>query len=256
MRFRPCIDLHDGKVKQIVGGSLSDRDGAALTTNFVADAEPEFFAEMYRRDGLVGGHVIMLGKGNEAAAERALRAYPGGLQAGGGITAENARWWLEAGAAKVIVTSYVFRQGRMDWAALARLVDEVGTRNLVLDLSCRRRGDSYWIVTDRWQNFTEVVICEESLSRLADRCSEFLVHAVDVEGRQQGMDEALVAKLAAWSPLPVTYAGGVRNLDDLLRLEKLGRGGVDATVGSALDIFGGTGLRYEDAVAFDKARRG
>ena len=256
MRFRPCIDLHDGKVKQIVGSTLSDRGDAGLVTNFVATQSPAHFAQMYRRDGLEGGHVILLGPGNEAAATEALQAYPGGLQVGGGVTPTNARGWLDAGAAKVIVTSYIFRDGRICRDRLAEMLETVGRERLVLDLSCRRRGKGFFIVTDRWQQFTGVEVAPASLADLAASCSEFLVHAVDVEGKQQGIDEDLLRLLAASCPIPVTYAGGIRNAEDLARIDHLGAGRIDATAGSSLDIFGGHGLRYADAVAFDAARRG
>ena len=254
MRFRPCIDLHRGAVKQVVGSTLTDREDE-LVTNFVASESPAHFAQLYRRDGLEGGHVIMLGPGNEVAAEAALRAYPQGLQIGGGIRPDNAQGWLAVGAQKVIVTSYVFSKGEVKWDRLTEMKSCVGKERLVLDLSCRKRGDAYVVVTNRWQLFTELVITPETLERLADYCAEFLIHAVDVEGKQAGIDDALIECLADMSPLPVTYAGGIRNLDDLYRVEELGSGRVDATAGSSLDIFGGAGLRYVDAVAFDRARR-
>lgn len=258
MRFRPCIDLHEGRVKQIVGGTLKDRpgDGLMTKTNFESERPAEYYARLYKRDGLEGGHVIMLGGGNERAAESALSAYPGGLQIGGGITPDNAPEWLRKGAAKVIVTSYVFRDGRICWDRLNELIQTVGVERLVLDLSCRKTVDgSYVVATDRWQKLTQFEIASENLARLAEKCAEFLVHAVDVEGRQTGIDEQLVRLLSQYSPLPTTYAGGVRHLDDLFRIEKLGRGKIDATAGSCLDIFGGNGLKYTDAVAFDQARR-
>ncbi len=247
--FRPCIDLHEGKVKQIVGGTL---DSGGLRTNFVSDRSAAWFAELYRRDRLTGGHVIMLGPGNETEARAALGAYPGGLQLGGGVNADNAVTWLEAGASHVIVTSWVFRDGRVDEARLAQLVQRVGRQRLVLDLSCRVRDGHYFIVTDRWQKFTEVALSAETLARFADSCAEFLVHAVDVEGLCRGIDGALVEKLAAWSPIPVTYAGGANSLADLQKVNQLGRGRVDLTIGSALDIFGGKGVRYADVVAFNR----
>lgn len=249
--FRPCIDLHEGKVKQIVGSTLGD-DPAALHTNFVADRPAAWFAALYRQDGLQGGHVILLGPGNDAAAREALAAYPGGLQLGGGVTAENARAWLDAGASHVIVTSWVFREGRLDFERLAALVRTVGKHRLVLDLSCRRRGDAYVVMTDRWQRFTELHLAPDTLQRLAESCDEFLVHAVDVEGLCRGVDLELVERLAAWSPLPTTYAGGARSLADLEAVTRVGRGRIDLTIGSALDLFGGTGVRYADAVAFNR----
>jgi phosphoribosylformimino-5-aminoimidazole carboxamide ribotide isomerase len=244
--FRPCIDLRDGKVVQIVGGTLGDNP-AAVRTNFVSERPAAWFAERYRQDGLAGGHVIMLGAGNDAAARSALAAYPGGLQVGGGINATNAHDWLEAGASHVIVTSWVFREGCVDWDRLAQLVKLLGKDRLVLDLSCRRRDGEYVVVTDRWQKFTAVTLSEFSRS-----CAEFLVHAVDVEGLCRGIDAELVEKLGRWSAIPVTYAGGAKSLGDLETVTRLGQGRVDLTIGSALDIFGGTGVRYEEAVAFNR----
>jgi phosphoribosylformimino-5-aminoimidazole carboxamide ribotide isomerase len=249
--FRPCIDLHEGRVKQIVGGSLDDSAGV-VHTNFVADKPPTWFAERYRADNLKGGHVIMLGPGNEEGAREALAAYPGGLQVGGGIRADNATAWLDSGASHVIVTSWVFREGRIDRERLRQLRQAIGRERLVLDLSCRRRGDAYWIVTDRWQRFTEVPLSADVLADLAGSCAEFLVHAVEVEGLCRGIDTELVTKLAQWTPLPLTYAGGARSLEDLETVTRLGRGRVDLTIGSALDLFGGTGVRYADCVAFNR----
>lgn len=251
--FRPCIDLHEGKVKQIVGGSLTD-SGAGLRTNFVSERPAAWYAELYRRDGLRGGHVIQLGPGNEAEARAALGAYPGGLQLGGGVNLDNARAWLEAGASHVIVTSWVFREGRIDWERLRVLVNAIGRNRLVLDLSCRQRAGDYWVVTDRWQKFTDEKLGPELFQRLGGCCAEFLVHAADVEGLCRGIDTGLVVKLAAWSPLPVTYAGGAKSLADLEEVTRLGKGRVDLTIGSALDIFGGTGVKYADCVAFNRAQ--
>jgi phosphoribosylformimino-5-aminoimidazole carboxamide ribotide isomerase len=253
--FRPCIDLHEGKVKQIVGGTLGAQAGA-LRTNFVSERPAAWYAALYRVDALRGGHVIMLGPGNESEARAALAAYPGGLQIGGGINLDNARSWLDAGASHVAVTSWVFREGRVDWERLAKLTSAIGRERLVLDLSCRRRAQDYVIVTDRWQKFTESSISRPGLEQLAPWCAEFLVHAVDVEGLCGGIDAELVSHLAEWSPLPVTYAGGASSLADLEQVTQLSRGKVDLTIGSALDIFGGTGVRYEDAVAFNRRSGG
>ena len=267
--FRPCIDIHDGRVKQIVGGTLSGgassgskteirgnsgdvvgkcgmdatgsvSDGTA-DTNFVSDRPATFYAELYRRHGLRGGHVIMLGRSpdTERQALSALQAYPGGLQIGGGINARNAQGYLDAGASHVIVTSYVFRDGDIDRGRLAELVQVVGKDRLVLDLSCRKRGGRYYVVTDRWQKFTDFEVTASNIRELANSCSEFLVHGVDVEGLRAGIQEDLVELLGRVSPIPVTYAGGARNISDLERVRDLGKGRVDLTIGSALDIFGG-----------------
>ena len=247
--FRPCIDLHEGKVKQIVGGTLGD---AGLRTNFISEKPAAWFAKLYERDQLAGGHVIMLGAGNDAEARSALAAYPGGLQIGGGVNAQNARGWLDAGASHVIVTSWVFREGRVDWARLDELVGIVGKQRLVLDLSCRRRGKDYFVVTDRWQKFTELVVNEETLKKFSGYCDEFLVHAVDVEGLCRGIDGELVEKLGRWSPIATTYAGGANSLTDLEKITRLGGKKIHLTIGSALDIFGGNGVKYEDCVRFNR----
>jgi phosphoribosylformimino-5-aminoimidazole carboxamide ribotide isomerase len=249
--FRPCIDLHQGKVKQLVGGTLSS-DEAALRTNFVSARPAAWYAELYRGDGLSGGHVVMLGPGNDSEALAALAAYPGGLQIGGGVNLENARGWLDAGATHVIVTSWVFRDGRLDQDRLEALVKRIGKERLVLDLSCRRRDGEYVVVTDRWQKFTQQRITRESLVRLSDSCAEFLVHGVDVEGLCRGIDHELVAQLAADAPVPVTYAGGANSLADLEEVTRVGQGRIDLTIGSALDIFGGTGVRYRELVEFNR----
>ncbi|MBT3379509.1 MAG: phosphoribosylformimino-5-aminoimidazole carboxamide ribotide isomerase [Lentisphaerae bacterium] len=255
MRFRPCIDLHANRVKQIVGSTFQDGDASAIETNFEARQPASYFAELYRRDGLVGGHVIMLGPGSEEAAVEALEAYPSGLQIGGGITPETAGSWLEHGAAKVIVTSYVFCEGRVHWDRLGRLVQAVGRERLVLDVSCRQTEAGYVVAADRWQTLTGVTVDHDNLTRLAEHCSEFLVHAVDVEGRQAGVDAVLLDRLANESPLPTTYAGGIAGLNDIEEIDRVGNGAVDFTVGSALDIFGGDRLKYQDMVALDRENR-
>ena len=247
--FRPCIDLHEGKVKQIVGGTLGD---TGLRTNFVAEKPAAWFAELYRRDQLAGGHVIMLGPGNDAEARLALAAYPGGLQIGGGVNSQNAPGWLEAGASHVIVTSWVFREGRVDWLRLQELVQVVGKKRLVLDLSCRKRGEDYFVVTDRWQKFTELIVNLETMEKLSAFCDEFLIHAVDVEGLCHGIDGDLVEKLGLWSPSIATYAGGANSLSDLETVTRLGRGKIHLTIGSALDIFGGKTVKYSDCVQFNR----
>jgi len=251
MKFRPCIDLHKGKVKQIVGNTFSDSSDKELVTNFETEQSPAHFAQLYQRDGLPGGHVIMLGPGNEAAAKKALSAYPQGLHVGGGITPDNAPDFLQAGASHVIVTSYVFKNGSVYWENLSRLFDSIGKEHLVLDLSCKRKDNRYYIVTDRWQNFTNVTISKKTLGHLSTYCDEFLVHAADIEGKRQGIDLSLVTLLGEISPLPITYAGGVRSLNDLDEILFAGNGKIDATIGSALDIFGGH-LKYEDVVAWHR----
>lgn len=255
MKFRPCIDIHDGKVKQIVGSTLRD-EGGGTDENFVSGREASFFASMYREDGLRGGHIILLNPsgtpGYDADREQALaalKAYPGGLQVGGGITADNAADFLKAGASHVIVTSFVFRDGIINMNNLEKLVRTAGRERIVLDLSCRKKDGQYYIVTDRWQRFTDTKVSPEVLEELSRYCDEFLVHGVDVEGKRAGIDEELVGMLGDFTVCPVTYAGGVRSFQDIAALHSIGSGRVDVTIGSALDIFGGD-LKYRDVVDF------
>lgn len=251
--FRPCIDLHEGKVKQIVGGTLND-SGAGLKTNFVAQHSPAWFANLYRQDNLRGGHIIKLGPGNDDAAREALAAFPDGFHIGGGIQPSNANQWLDAGASHVIVTSYVFRDGILEWDRLHTLVQQIGKEHLVLDLSCRKRDGHYYVVTDRWQHFTTLEVNAKTLELLSKYCAEFLIHAADVEGLCHGIDLELVELLGKSVPIPTTYAGGAKSLDDLRQVTTLSNGRLDLTIGSALDIFGGQGVRYSDAVAFNRTQ--
>lgn len=244
--------MHHGKVKQIVGSTLSNESPDRLKTNFISEYSSAHYAEMYRRDHLYGGHVIMLGAGNENAARDAFQAFPQGLQVGGGITSDNACYWLDQGAAAVIVTSYVFQNGKILADRLEEMQALVGRDKLVIDLSCRKKGDSYYVVTDRWQKFTDSIISPETLDYFSKFCFEFLIHAADVEGKCQGIAEDLVANLADWSPLPTTYAGGIRDLKDFERIKELGKNRLDVTVGSGLDIFGGSTMTYSEAVAFNR----
>ena len=251
MEFRPCIDIHDGKVKQIVGGSLSDEKGTAVE-NFVSERGADYYATFYKEEGLSGGHIIMLNTADSPYYEKtkqqaflALSAFPGGLQIGGGIRAENLLEFLNAGATHGIVTSYVFSGGKIRLDRLKKLCGVAGKERVVLDLSCRKKGGAYYVVTDRWQKFTEEKVTPLLLANLSDYCDEFLIHAADVEGKQVGMEEELLGILAEYEGLPITYAGGIRSLGDIDRLYVLGRGKVNFTIGSALDLFGGE-LRYED----------
>lgn len=251
-RFRPCIDLHRGRVKQIVGGTLAE-DESALVTNFESDRPPGWFAGRFRADDLRGGHVIQLGSGNELAAREALAAWPGGLQLGGGIGPDNAAGWLEQGASHVIVTSCLFdRDGVFQPRRLEELAGLVGPRRLVIDLSCRRQGDGWVVAMNRWQTLTDLELTPAVLDRLRPFCDEFLIHAADVEGLQAGIDTDLVRLLGGWGGAPVTYAGGARSLADVELVDRLSGGRLDVTVGSALDLFGGQGVRYADLVAFNR----
>ncbi len=261
-KFRPCIDLHHGRVKQIVGGSLRDSpDGptAEPIENFVADQPARWFAAKYRDDGLTGGHVIKLGPGNDRAATESLAEYPGGLQIGGGITAKNAGQWIDAGASHVIVTSWLFdQQGSLIADRLSELVAAVGRDRIVLDLSCRRvptpSGRPTWrVAMNRWQTITEIEITPRSLDQLAAHAGEFLIHAADVEGLSGGIDQELVEQLGKWATqsgaaIPMTYAGGVATIDDIKKIANASGGAIDVTVGSSLDLFGGTGVRYADLI--------
>ena len=255
MKFRPCIDIHNGKVKQIVGGTLKDQ-GDLAAENFVSDQLAAFFAKLYSSFQLSGGHVILLNsaesefyqKTKEQALE-ALRAYPQGLQVGGGITPYNAEEYLKAGASHVIVTSYVFQDGKLHFERLKEMLSAVGKERLVLDLSCRKKEDTYYIVTDRWQKYTDVVLNGETLHELSSCCDEFLIHAVDVEGKAKGIEEEVAALLGRECAIPVTYAGGVHSFEDLKKLKELGNNRVDVTIGSALDLFGGN-MKFEEVLAY------
>lgn len=247
MEFRPCIDLHGGKVKQIVGETLGAKGG--VRENFVSPHGADHYAEMFKRDGLAGGHVIMLGPGNESEALKALAAFPGGLQIGGGITAENAAFYLERGASHVIVTSYIFRDGRLDDKRLEKLVAEIGKERLVIDLSCKAADGGWKVATNKWTVLSDFAVNAENLAYLQERCDEFLVHAVDVEGKMSGIQEELARRLAEWTSIPTTYAGGIRSLDDLERFRDITGGKLHFTVGSALDLFGGS-LPYRDVIRF------
>ena len=246
MRFRPCIDIHNGKIKQIVGGSLLDQ-GDFATENFVSEKDGTFYGKLYKENHLNGGHIIMLNardskyyEEDKVQALKALIAFVGGLQMGGRITDENAKEFIESGASHVIVTSFVFAGGKVHYDRLDALKEQVGREHLVLDLSCRKRDDKYYITTDRWQKFTDVKLSEKVLDELSGCCDEFLVHAVDAEGKAQGIERELADMLGRWQGIPVTYAGGVGSFADLQELKKLGRDHIDVTIGSALDLFGGS----------------
>ena len=257
MKFRPCIDIHNGKVKQIIGGSLLDEQNHA-EENFVSEKDAAWFAKMYAKKGLQGGHIILLNppasefyEATKKQALSALRSFSKGMQIGGGITAENAVEYLDAGASHIIVTSYVFKDGKIHYENLEKLKKEVGREHIVIDLSCRNKDDAYYIVTDRWQKYTETKLTEETLDFFSNFCDEILVHAVDVEGKAEGIEETVAELLGSWGKVPVTYAGGVHSFSDLDKLKKLGRDRVDVTIGSALDIFGGK-MKFEEVLGYMK----
>lgn len=250
-QFRPCIDLHQGKVKQIVGGSLNEQ-GAA--TNFISQYDAAYYADIYRQHDLRGGHVIALGPNNEDEVIKALTAWPDGLQFGGGVNLSNAAKYIAAGASHVIVTSYLFDGNEFSWDKLAQLKASVGKERLILDLSCRKTAQGWNIATNRWQTVTETVINADTLQQLSEHCAEFLIHAADVEGLQNGIDEELVSLLGQHATIPVTYAGGARSIDDLALVERLSNGNVDLTIGSALDIFGGVGITLQQCIDWNQKR--
>ncbi len=244
MKLRPCIDIHNGAVKQIVGSSLTD-DPNGTSENFVSEKGAAYYAGLYASMRLDGGHVIILNKKDtpeyevsKSQALEALMAFPGGMGIGGGIDPDNAGIFLEAGASHVIVTSYVFKNGEIDHDALTRMVSAVGKERLILDLSCRRKGDDFFVATDRWQKISNVRVDSSLLYELAGYCDEFLIHAADVEGKRTGIETDLIPALIS-SPIPVTYAGGVHSLDDIDIIKLIGDSKIDVTIGSALDIFGG-----------------
>ena len=247
--FRPCIDLHQGQVKQIVGGSLTD-DGA--DTNFVSTQDAAYYAKLYQQHQLTGGHVIALGPNNQQQVLQALAAYPNGLQFGGGVNLENAAGYLAAGASHIIVTSYLFENGEFSWPRLEAIKAEVGAERLVLDLSCRQTNNGWMIATDRWQTITNTPVNQKTIAELEQHCAEFLVHAADVEGLQAGIDKDLVNLLGNCCTVPTTYAGGARSVADLELVESLSNGKIDLTIGSALDIFGGHGVSLEDCISWNR----
>ncbi|RCW50382.1 phosphoribosylformimino-5-aminoimidazole carboxamide ribotide isomerase [Paenibacillus prosopidis] len=250
MKFRPCIDLHDGKVKQIVGETLNTE----IIENFVSKYDSTYYAELFQKDGLIGGHVIMLGGGNETAAVNALKHYPGGLQIGGGITSDNAMYYLDQGASHIIVTSYIFQDGQLNENHLSKTVSEVGKDRLVIDLSCKEKDGKWYVVTNQWKQFSDFEVNKENIRFLEQYCDEFLVHAVDVEGKQRGIQQSLVSSLADWVTIPTTYAGGARSLADMDQFNELCNGKLDITIGSALDIFGGN-LSYEQVVEYSRRKQ-
>ncbi|MCM1145668.1 MAG: phosphoribosylformimino-5-aminoimidazole carboxamide ribotide isomerase [Blautia sp.] len=257
MEFRPCIDIHNGKVKQIVGSTLQDT-GDLASENFVSTQDATFFSKLYHKKNITNGHIILLNRpgsdyyeATKTEALKALRAYPSGMQAGGSITPENAAEYLEAGASHVIVTSYVFKDGQIYFDNLDRLVKAVGKERLVLDLSCRMKDGQYYIVTDRWQKYTDVVLNHGTMEMLSSYCDEFLIHAVDVEGKSNGIEKELVRLLGSWNKIPITYAGGIHTFEDLRFIKEAGRNQIHATIGSALDLFGGS-MKLEEVLQFVK----
>ncbi|WWC61269.1 phosphoribosylformimino-5-aminoimidazole carboxamide ribotide isomerase [Kwoniella dejecticola CBS 10117] len=255
-QFRPCIDLHQGVVKQIVGGTLdltsSGQGGVGPKENFVATHPPSYFANLYKNNGLTGGHIIKLGPNNDEAAKEALRTWEGGMQLGGGINEGNAQGWLDLGAEKIIVTSYLFPEGKFDESRLRGISQKVGKERLVVDISCRKREEGWIVAMNGWKTLTDMSVTQESIRLIETYCSELLIHAADVEGLCQGIDEELVTRLGEWVSIPTTYAGGAKDISDLALVDKLSNGKVDLTFGSSLDIFGGGGVKFDELVKVDR----
>lgn len=248
-KFRPCIDLHEGKVKQIVGGSLNDQ---GADTNFISDYNSAHYAKLYKDHNLTGGHVIALGPNNQEAVLEALAQWPNGLQFGGGVNVDNAADYIKAGASHVIVTSALFENNEFSFSKLEEIKNAVGKEHLILDLSCRKTSTGWNIATNRWQTITNTQITADTLSELSSHCAEFLIHAADVEGLQAGIDKELVTFLGEHATIPVTYAGGARSLKDLKEVHALSNGKVDLTIGSALDIFGGNGVTLDECIDWNQ----
>lgn len=254
MTFRPCIDIHNGQVKQIVGSSLRDK-GDKATENFVATNDASFYARLYKEHNLKGAHVIMLNskdseyyEATKAQALLALSEYKDSLQVGGGIDDKNAKFFIDNGASHVIVTSFAFKDGRIQYENLAALVKAVGKEHIVLDLSAGKKDGEYVIVTDRWQKYSEVNITINLFTQLSSYCDEFLVHGIDTEGLKKGPDMELIKILSDVSgkiATPITYAGGIANTNHIKMIEELSEGKLNYTIGSALDIFGGS-LSFEE----------
>ena len=239
-------------MRQIVGSSLLK---GAPQINHTSDFDAAYFASLYREEGLSGGHVISLGDNNQKQAVAALGAYRGGLQYGGGVTAENAQKYLEAGASHVIATSYLMDNNRFCWERLEQLKKEVGQEHLVIDLSCRKTRAGWVVASNRWQTLTKMTLTEKTILELQENCNEFLIHAADEEGKQSGMDEQLIKFLGQYCDIPTTYAGGASSLGDLDKVANLSNKKLDLTIGSALDIFGGFGVTLEDCILWNRSNK-
>lgn len=247
MKFRPCIDLHEGKVKQIVGETLtSDKP----KENFVSEKDASYFATLYRENNLSGGHIVMLGQGNKAEALNALNTFPGGMQVGGGINDSNYKEYLDNGASHIIVTSYIFEQGQVNLDKVKNISSKTGAGNLVIDLSCKLYNNTYYVVSNKWKDITDFELTRENLGKLSKYCDEFLIHAAHIEGKRQGADFKLIKLLAEFSDIPVTYAGGINSQDEIKEVKSSGNDKIDITIGSALDIFGGD-LNFNKIIKMD-----
>ena len=239
MKFRPCIDLHEGKVKQIVGKTLTADAVDKPETNFISDHSAVYFADMFYRDGLTGGHVIMLGPNNEQAATEALQAFPNAFHIGGGVSLENAQFWLEKGAKAVIISSRLFNGTDFSMESLQAFTDLIGKDKIILDLSCRLVEGRFRAMTNKWNTVTNLIVDEKKIDELSTHCAEFLIHAVEIEGTGSGPDWELLNMLARCESSIITYAGGISSLNDLAAMQKLDAQHIDFTIGSALNIYGG-----------------
>ncbi|QRG39406.1 phosphoribosylformimino-5-aminoimidazole carboxamide ribotide isomerase [Candidozyma auris] len=272
-KFRGCIDIHAGQVKQIVGGTLTKDDVSPTDKaqeNFVSTKPSSYYAQLYREHNVEGCHVIKLGTNpaNNEAAQLALETWPNHLQVGGGITIDNADAWLNMGASHVIVTSWLFTKNthdewNLDMERLIKISNKIGKENLVVDLSCRRViGDddeiSWFVATNKWQTITKCKLSSELLDMLSEFCDEFLIHAADVEGLCKGIDAELVENLGEWCPRgyegKITYAGGAKSASDLALVEQLSRGKVDLTYGSSLDVFGGELVKLSEVLEWNERK--
>ncbi|KAF6005708.1 hypothetical protein HII12_005282 [Brettanomyces bruxellensis] len=242
-----CIDIHGGKVKQIVGGTLNQDDTeqskntckSNLETNFVSEKSSSYYAKLYEEHGIIRTHVIKLGslEENNRVAIEALKAWPKHLQIGGGINDTNAKYWIQQGADKVIVTSWLFPKGQFDKSRLERISQLVGKEHLVVDLSYFDAGG---VEQGRLLSY----------SRGTARNSSFM--QLMLKAFCKGIDQELVAKLAEWCTSPIVYAGGAKSIDDLKLVDKLSHGRVDLTFGSALDLFGGKLVRFKDCCKWNQ----
>ncbi len=251
MNFRPCIDVFKGKVVQLIGTSLFGGEEKTIVKHFESEYSPAYYAELFKQDNLKGGHILSLGSGNNDVVIEALKAFNGGMKYGGSVTPENAHVYLDAGATHVIVNSYVFDNGEINLPNLKSLVKSIGKDKLVLDMSCRKKNGDYYIVTNLWEKFTNVILDQKSLQDISKYCDEIIVHGVDSEGRKQGLESDLVRILAQHTPIKTVYAGGISSIADLTMIKALGNEKIDPCIGTALSIYGGN-LSYYEVLEWNK----
>ncbi|MBT3539096.1 phosphoribosylformimino-5-aminoimidazole carboxamide ribotide isomerase [bacterium] len=247
MQFRPCIDILNGKVTQIVGETLATN--SLVAENFVTNKNAAYFADLYKKNNLAGGHIIMLDKTEKTKSQtiEALKTFPQDFQVGGNINSDNAQEFINAGASHIIVTSYIFKDNKLSPLRLQRLMSAVKKEKIVLDLSCRKKNNEYYVVTNRWQIFSNFKVTSKNLETLSNYCDEFLIHGVDSEGKLQGVEIDLLNILKDFTGIPITYAGGIRDMNDIEKIKQTGNGYINFSVGTALDIFGGE-LNYNKVI--------